>query len=357
VLKLASLSVFFVSLALSQAPRPDGLYAVLETSKGKIVARLDPERAPMTVSDFVGLAEGTIANAAFDPGRPFYDGTVFHRVVSGHVIQAGIPQSERSKNPGYQFPNEIHADLSHNRAGVLNFANSGPDTNAAQFCITLGNRSYLDGDFNIFGEVVEGLDVVMRIVQGDVIQSVRIERYGTRAQQFHPTTQSFQQMVQQAQQAVLIHAAKKLEAESAWIKRNYPDAFQERSAGPTQTPEMPFKVRYRGTEVRYVGNVAGRNGPPLEEIHFASNEHGLPGYFDEPRVFLYEPGKTKIGPNGLVDKAISTLQPGERRVVVIPAAQGYGKSGFYPPEVKGIKRFVISPNVLLVYEVELVPSN
>src|SRR6185295_8481977 len=158
-----------LSAASGLAQRPDGLYAEIRTSKGLIVARLEPELTPMTVANFVGLAEGTIANAAFDPGRPFFDGTVYHRVVPGHVIQTGVPQSDRARGPGYAFPNEIHARLSHNHAGALNMANSGPHTNGAQFCIMLGDRSYLDGNYTVFGEVVEGLDVVMKIARGDAM--------------------------------------------------------------------------------------------------------------------------------------------------------------------------------------------
>ena len=174
------------SAAQQQAKRPDGLYAEIRTSKGLIVARLEADLTPLTVANFVGLAEGTIANSAFDPGRPFYDGSVYHRVVPGHVIQTGIPQSDRAKSPGYTFPNEIHARLSHNHAGALNMANGGPNTNASQFCITLGDRSYLDGDFNVFGDVVEGMDVVMRIAKGDVVQTVRIIRVGAKAQASPP---------------------------------------------------------------------------------------------------------------------------------------------------------------------------
>src|SRR5262249_28207739 len=156
-----------------------------------------------------GLAEGTIANAAFDAGRPFYDGVVFHRVVPGHVIQAGVPQSERARNPGYQFPNEIHARLNHGRAGMLNMANGGPNTNGSQFCIALGDRSYLDGDFTVFGEVVDGMDVVMRIVQGDAIERIRIVRVGAKAQAFHPATDSFQATVRAAEKRLAEHAEKK----------------------------------------------------------------------------------------------------------------------------------------------------
>src|ERR1700759_4347912 len=109
-------------IAAQEPRRPDGLYAEIHTAKGLIVARLEMELTPMTVANFVGLAEGTIANAAFDPGRPFFDGSVYHRVVPGHVIQAGVPKSDRAKDPGYRFPNEIHARLNHGRAGMLNMA-------------------------------------------------------------------------------------------------------------------------------------------------------------------------------------------------------------------------------------------
>src|SRR5215471_6682425 len=199
-MRLAAFALFFAGLSLAQ--RTDGLYAEIRTSRGPIVARLEFEMTPLTVANFVGLAEGTIENAAFDPGRPFYDGTIWHRVVPGHVIQTGQAQSTKARGPGYQFPNEIHASLNHNRAGMLNMANSGPGTNSSQFCITLGDRSYLNGDYTVFGEVVEGLDVVMKIVQGDTIESIRIVRVGAKAQAFHPTTESFKAMVSTAEERV-----------------------------------------------------------------------------------------------------------------------------------------------------------
>ena len=344
--------------AQETAKRPDGLYAVIRTSKGTIVARLEADLTPMTVANFVGLAEGTIANAAFDAGRPFFDGTVYHRVVPGHVIQTGVPQSERAKNPGYMFPNEIHARLSHNHAGALNMANSGPNTNASQFCITLGDRGYLDGDYTVFGEVVDGLDVVMRIVQGDVVESVRIERVGARAEAFHPTTESFRAMVRAAGQRVAEHQEKKRAAERDWIARNYPMA--EGPAGGVLTERLAeghgsaggaLRVRYRGRELRYMGLVTGREGPPLEEIAFGSGEGGVPGFVDPPQTFAFEPGKTKI--NAGLDGVIAGMLPGERRVAVVPAALGYGRAGSYAPDTPGKRRFVISPFAMLVYEVEV----
>lgn len=346
-------------MAQEPAGRPDGLYAEIKTSKGLIVARLEAELVPMTVANFVGLAEGTLANSAFDPGRPFYDGSAWHRVVPGHVIQTGIPKSDRARTPGYTFPNEIHARLSHNHAGILNMANGGPNTNAAQFCITLGDRSYLDGDFNVFGEVVEGLDVVMRIVQGDTVESVRIVRVGARAQAFHPTTERFRAMVAAAEQRVAEHVEKKKLEEAEWIQANYPKATgpaggvltEVLAAGQPDASAGAKRVRYQGKEVRYVGDVIAHQGPLLQTIAFGSGENGIPGFEDPPRVFTVEQGKTKLNPG--LDGAIAAMAPGERRLVIVPASLGYGRAGTYPPEVPGKRRFVVSPNALLVYEVEV----
>jgi cyclophilin family peptidyl-prolyl cis-trans isomerase len=339
-------------LAVAQTPqRPDGIYAEIRTSKGLIVARLEADLTPMTVANFVGLAEGTIANAAFDPGRPFFDGTVFHRVVLGHVIQTGVPQSDRAKGPGYMFPNEVNARLSHNHAGALNMANGGPNTNASQFCVMLGDRSYLDGDFSVFGETVQGMDVVMKIVQGDVVESVRIVRVGAKAQAFHPTTESFRAMVTAAEARVKEHVEKKRTAEREWVAKNYPKAAGaeggvltgQLSAG--QGTEPATRLRYRGTEIRYVGDQLGRDGPPIQPIVFGSGPGGVPGY-DPPQAFPV----TKINPG--FDKAVAGIKPGERLVVIVPAALAYGRAGTYPPEVSGKKRFVVSPNAMLAYEVE-----
>jgi peptidylprolyl isomerase len=360
----------FHSAAQEPEKRPDGLYAQIQTSKGRIVARLEMDLTPLTVTNFVGLAEGTIANSAFDLGRPFYDGSVYHRVVRGHVIQTGVPQSDRAKNPGYTFPNEIHARLSHNHAGALNMANGGPNTNAAQFCITLGDRSYLDGDYIVFGEVVEGMDVVMRIVQGDVVESVRIVRVGAKAQAFHPTTESFHALLRAAEQRVAEHSEKKRLAEQEWIAHNYPKAagptggvLTERLAEARATPSAanqvastggPMRVRYRGSELRYGGDVIGRDGPPLEIISFGSGNAGIPGFVEPPQVFTFEPGKTKL--NSGLEGVIAAMLPGERRLAIVPAALGYGSSGSYPPEIPGNRRFVISPNAMLVYDVEVLPN-
>ncbi len=311
-----------------------------------IVARLEPELTPLTVANFVGLAEGTIANAAFDAGHPFYDGSVYHRVVPGHVIQTGVPKSDRARGPGYTFPNEIHARLSHNHAGALNMANSGPNTNGAQFCITLGDRGYLDGNFTVFGEVVSGMDVVMRIVQGDLVESVRIVRVGPKAESFRPTTESFRAMLAAAQKRVEGHAEKKRVAEREWLAAHYPDAEMAKAGAPEAGSGAALRVRYRGRQVRYVGNVVGRDGPVLEVTAFASGPNGRPGDFDLARFFPV----TAVNPG--LDGVVARMKAGERRVVVVPSELGYGRAGFYGLDTPGKRRFVISPGVILVYEVE-----
>ncbi|HUA62570.1 MAG TPA: peptidylprolyl isomerase [Verrucomicrobiae bacterium] len=359
--KRALLMAVAALAAAQQSPkRPDGLYAEIKTSKGLIVARLEMDLVPMTVANFVGLAEGTIANAAFDPGRPFYDGTTWHRVEAGHVIQTGVPKSDRSRGPGYTFPNEIHAKLSHNHLGALNMANSGPNTNAAQFCIMLGDRSYLDGDYTVFGDTVEGLDVVKRVERGDPIESIRIVRVGAKAEAFHPTTESFQAMVKAAQARATEHAEKKIAAEREWIANTYPHATGPKNGVLTEELMPPregaaasavMQVKYRGKVVRYKGLVIGWNGPLLVPTDFASGENGVPGFEDAPHAFTFEVGKTKINPG--LDGVIAGMRPGERKLAIVPAALGYGRMGTYPPEIPGHRRFVVSPNALLVYEIEV----
>ncbi|MFO7303227.1 MAG: peptidylprolyl isomerase [Acidobacteriota bacterium] len=146
------------------------LYAQFETSLGNFTVELFEEQAPKTVANFVGLAEGTKEWTHPETGekhrKPFYDGIIFHRVIRGFVIQGGDPLGLGYGGPGYQFEDEFHPDLRHDRAGVLSMANAGPNTNGSQFFITLGPTPHLDQRHSVFGVVTEGMDVVEKI--GDV---------------------------------------------------------------------------------------------------------------------------------------------------------------------------------------------
>ena len=179
---------------------PDGVYADMETSKGKILLQLEYEKTPLTVANFVGLAEGT-KNYSKTPGeppkaqsQPFYDGLTFHRVIPDFMIQGGDPQGSGGGGPGYQFRNEIDPSLKHNRAGILSMANAGPDTNGSQFFITHKETSWLDGKHTVFGHVVEGQDVVNKIAKGDTIKQIKILRIGDKAKTFKGDESDFQKL-------------------------------------------------------------------------------------------------------------------------------------------------------------------
>lgn len=159
----------------------DGLYANITTTKGVITIKLEYEKAPMTVANFVGLAEGTVKNTSKPEGTPYYDGITFHRVIADFMIQGGDPTGSGMGGPGYAFADEIHPELKHSRPGALSMANSGPATNGSQFFITHKETGWLDGKHTVFGYVTEGQDVVNAIQQGDKMISIRIERVGKAA--------------------------------------------------------------------------------------------------------------------------------------------------------------------------------
>ena len=154
----------------------DGLYAVLKTKRGEITLELEYKKTPMTVCNFVGLATGVLNRK--NPGKPFYDGLTFHRVIDNFMIQGGCPEGNGTGGPGYRFPDEFDPSLRHTGPGVLSMANAGPGTNGSQFFITHVETPWLDDKHTIFGHVVEGQNVVNKTKQGDVIESVTIVAVG-----------------------------------------------------------------------------------------------------------------------------------------------------------------------------------
>jgi peptidyl-prolyl cis-trans isomerase A (cyclophilin A) len=144
-----------------------GVYAQFVTSEGNFTIRLFHEQVPNTVDNFVGLAEGTKEWTDPRTGKkvtaPYYNGIVFHRVIDGFMIQGGDPLGKGIGGPGYEFADEFHPSLRHDRAGILSMANRGPNTNGGQFFITLAPTPHLDNRHSVFGEVVEGLEVVRKI--------------------------------------------------------------------------------------------------------------------------------------------------------------------------------------------------
>jgi peptidyl-prolyl cis-trans isomerase A (cyclophilin A) len=166
-------------------------FAHFQTTLGDFTVELFDKQAPKTVANFANLADGSKEWRHPKTGeshkKPFYDGLVFHRIIEGFMIQGGDPLGQGFGGPGYQFEDEFHPDLRHDRAGILSMANAGPNSNGSQFFITLGPTPHLDRKHSVFGRVVDGLDVVEKIgrVQTDrndrpvtpvVMNRVTIER-------------------------------------------------------------------------------------------------------------------------------------------------------------------------------------
>jgi peptidyl-prolyl cis-trans isomerase A (cyclophilin A) len=170
--KLLVIAALFVTVsngfAAETQEKKGPLYATLKTSMGEIVIQLFDDKAPKTVANFVDLATGT--KEWTDPKtrekvkRPLYNGTIFHRVIPGFMIQGGDPLGNGTGGPGYRFEDEFHPDLKHSKPGILSMANAGPNTNGSQFFIIQKPTPWLDGKHSVFGEVVKGQKVVDAII-------------------------------------------------------------------------------------------------------------------------------------------------------------------------------------------------
>ena len=191
---LCGLLVCVVSCMDSQAQcwkRKEGVYAIFSTNRGDFVCRLFESEAPVTVANFIGLATGEKEFRDPRSGKmvkqPFYNGLAFHRVIADFMIQGGCPRGNGTGGPGYKFKDEFHPDLKHSKPGILSMANSGPNTNGSQFFVTTVATPWLDKKHSIFGEVVDGMDVVHRIARSAkdrndkpwkavVVEQVKIQR-------------------------------------------------------------------------------------------------------------------------------------------------------------------------------------
>lgn len=203
----------------------DGLYAEFNTDAGKIICKLHFDKVPLTVCNFVALAEGNMPNKAKAAGEPFYDGLKFHRVITkangdgqDFMIQGGDPQGDGSGGPGYQFEDEFSPELTHEGAGVLSMANSGPGTNGSQFFITVASTHWLDNHHSIFGRVVEGMDVLNKVRTNTAMQTVKIIRKGNAALDFAADSASFAGMRES------IRKAKDFASDQAEVLKRYPNA-------------------------------------------------------------------------------------------------------------------------------------
>lgn len=333
---------------LGDALAPDGLYAMFETTSGTFACRLEPERAPVTVGNFVGLAEGTKefrdARTGQAVTRHFYDGLKFHRVLPGFVVQGGDPRGDGAGGPGYEFADEIVPDLRFDTPGILAMANAGHDRNGSQFFITLAPAPHLDGRHSIFGHVVAGMEVLHAMaklprtgpdrsvpVSDIVIRKLRIVRTGERARAFD------------AAAAFAGQAAMKNRREAA--KQTAADAFRAQFAADearaTRTP----------SGLRYVRLASGTGEPPRPGDTISTH---CTGYLAQDGTRFWStydqgtPFRVAIGLGKVIkgwDEAFLEMRPGEKRRLIIPPDLGYGP--------QGNPRVGIPGNAVLVFDVEL----
>jgi len=321
-----ALAVFAVAAA---AALPDGLYAEITTSRGVIVASLAFQQAPLTVANFVGLAEGTLAFQNRPAGKPFYDGLAFHRVIADFMVQGGDPQGNGSGGPGYSFADELEPELTHDGPGVLSMANSGPNTNGSQFFITHKATPWLDRRHAVFGRVVQGQEVVNAIQQGDRIERVRILRQGAAAEAFRVSPENFERLKSEARLRQKQAWARARELDLSLVQKRWPDLkvtssglrYKVLRAGSGGSPAAGAQV-----SVHYTGRFLD------DQVFDSSVQRGQPASF---RI-----GEVIAGWN----EALLAMKKGEKRLLVIPPELAYGERG-YPG--------AIPPYCFLVFEVEL----
>ncbi|MFN3754330.1 peptidylprolyl isomerase [Flavobacterium sp.] len=343
--KTICLFVLTLSLVVSSCQNEyknlkDGLYAEIITSKGTIVLELDYKKAPITVANFVTLAEGNNPYVMEDlKGKPFYNGTIFHRVEKGFVIQGGDPYGNGSGDPGYIFKNEI-SDLKHDKAGILAMANSGPDTNGCQFYITQKPTPDLDGNYSIFGHIVEGMTVVDSIAKNDEMIEVNIIRKGEDVKKFDAVkvfTDFFKKQKSTKDQKAnyfkeLQKSAKKLPSGLA---------YKITQTSSTETPKPGTTVM-----INYSGYLEDGTLFDTSDTDIAKQF----GKFDQQRAA--QNGYSKIpftfgGQNRLIPgfiEGIEKLKVGEKAILFIPSNLGYGEQG---------AGNVIPPNANIIFEIEL----
>lgn len=317
--------------SMSTETLSEGLYATIYTTKGEILVELEYEKVPMTVANFVGLAEGKIPNSAKGPGKPFFDGLTWHRVMNDFMIQGGDPTGTGGGSPGYRFPDEFHPELNHSRSGTLSMANAGPGTNGSQFFITHKPTPWLDKKHSVFGYVIEGQDIVDSIEQGDLMDSIRIIRVGGEAEAF-AAADIFQEKVNAFEEEQEQKKAMALSAASEYVKANLPDAVETESGlfyHIEEAGEGEKVVGGKTITVHYTGKL------PSGKTFDSSYDRGQP--------ISFPLGAGRVIPGW--DEGLTYFNVGGKGTLVIPYTLGYGERG-YPP--------VIPPLATLIFEIEVI---
>ena len=304
----------------------NGLYAKFKTTKGDILIQLEYDKTPGTVGNFVALAEGNLENSAKPQGEKYYNGLKFHRVIPDFMVQGGCPQGTGTGNPGYSFADEFHPDLKHDKPGILSMANSGPGTNGSQFFVTHVATPWLDNKHTVFGNVVEGQDIVDAIAQDDLIEDVEVIRVGDTAENFNAIEafRSFEGDREKKNDEAKAKSEADLEKLAA--------GFEKTDSG------LRYQIIQKGTGAKSAKgkNVSVHYKGQLEDgTVFDSSYHRK-----QPIDFVLGVGQVIKG----WDEGLQLMNVGDKARLVIPSHLAYGSQG---------AGGVIPPDATLIFDVEL----
>lgn len=360
--KFLAVSLIFLMVFTScEAQYPDlqdGMYAEFITNKGTMVAKLYYDKTPITVANFVSLAEGknTMVDKEFK-NKKFYDGLIFHRVIDGFMIQGGDPSGDGTGGPGYKFTDEFKADLKHDKPGILSMANSGVNTNGSQFFITEKASPFLDNVHTVFGELVLGLDVrdsISKVKRGAndkplepvLIEKLNILRKGKEAKSFNATN-IFKNHFAEIE--------RKEKEKEAFVKSNLEKLNNQKASAITLPSGLQFIITEKGNgekikeidKIKVDYSVFFENGKLL-----GTSKLNVAEAFDavNPRQKAangYEPILAEIGPDARMipgfKEGLKQLSVGDKATLFIPYHLGYGETG----------NREIPPRSNLVFEVEV----
>ncbi|MEM7085433.1 MAG: peptidylprolyl isomerase [Bacteroidota bacterium] len=337
----------------------NGLYAEIVTNQGTFVAKLYHEATPLTVANFVELAEGTheMVDSAFQ-GKPFYSNLTFHRVMEGFMIQGGDPEGTGSGSPGYRFPDEFVDSLKHDRKGILSMANYGPGgTNGSQFFVTLAETPWLNNRHSVFGEIVVGQEVVdsigsLPVGTGDkpvddvVIEMVNIINKGVIV----PSFSTEMERIEKANQELALHLAKvaqttadeysALKTESETLESGLQVFWKHKGKGAKPADGSKIKMNYAG----YLTNGKLFDTSRLE----VAEKYNM---VDQKRLAegRYGPTVSDYGKEARLipgfREGLNLMSIGDNTILFVPSHLAYGEQGI---------RGLIPPNSDLIFELELV---
>lgn len=314
--------------ATTNASQEQGIFATIKTNKGEIITKLEYKKAPLTVINFISLAEGTKINNK-ELGVPFYNGIKFHRVIEDFMIQTGDPKGNGTGGPGYNFIDEF-STLKHDKAGVLSMANSGANTNGSQFFITHTATPWLDGKHSVFGSVVLGMNVVNSIIEGDVIESIHINRIGDEANKFATGEKAFNDQIHIKQAQIEKEKKKAIEIFENSILEKYPNITKNKyghfhiieEESKLEKPKKPQEVSFNMLVETIDGSVLQKSKDTLTYI---IGENKLPE---------------------IIENIIFDMRFGENRTTILRFSDIYGKTNIKIPS-----------NFILLVKIKLLPNS